>query len=144
MLPPVMLVMAILLMILVHAMVPLARAFDSPCTSTGFAVILMGILTIPWAVSRFRKAHTTIDPLGEASSLVTSGPYSISRNPMYLGMLLILAGLAISLGTVSTLFVLPLFIGAVTKCHIAREENNLERIFGDRYLMYRRSVRRWI
>jgi len=139
-----MLMMAILVMILVHATVPLARVIDSPYTYTGIVVILMGMLTIPWAASRFRETHTTIDPLGEASSLVTSGPYSISKNPMYLAMLLILAGLAISLGTVSTLFVLPLFKGAVTKCHIAREENNLERIFGDRYLMYRRAVRRWI
>lgn len=101
MLPTVMLLMAILLMILVHATVPLARVFDSLYTYAGFAVILMG-------------------------------------------MLLILAGSAINLGTVSSLFVLPLFIWAVTKWHIAREENSLERIFGGQYLMYKRSVRRWI
>ena len=80
----------------------------------------------------------------KASSLVTDGVFRISRNPMYLGLLLLLMGWALWLGTASPWLVLPLFVIVITVAQIAPEEQALYRLFGEQYLGYKRNVSRWI
>lgn len=93
------------------------------------------------AFVRFRQAQTTVNPMEpeKATSLVTDGVFRISRNPMYLGLLLLLTGWALWLGTASPWFVPPLFVIAISVAQIVPEE-----LFGERYRAYRQSVARWI
>ena len=80
----------------------------------------------------------------KASALVTSGVYRITRNPMYLGMLLVLAGWAVWLGNAAALIGLPLFVGVLNLLQIAPEERVLRGRFGDAFTRYAARVRRWI
>ncbi len=144
MLPPVLAFLSIVLMLLLHTIVPVVRVIQSPYTFTGIGLVLAGVLIILWSANYFRRVQTTIHPFGEVSFLATSGLYKISRNPMYLGMFFILVGVAISLGTLTSAFVLPLFVWSIAKRHINKEEQALERIFGNEYIRYKQEVPRWI
>ena len=83
-------------------------------------------------------------PFERSTALVTTGLYRITRNPMYLGMLLILAGVALLSGSASTLLPIPVFAWAIQRNFIIGEERFLEQIFGAQYLDYKRQVRRWL
>lgn len=96
------------------------------------------------AMMLFGRARTAIAPMQPTTALVTSGPYRISRNPMYLGMAVLYLALAISLGVIWALAFLPLVLLIVDPWVIAREEPYLEAKFGQQYLEYKRRVRRWI
>lgn len=87
---------------------------------------------------------TTIYPNGQASALVTDGPYRYSRNPMYLGMALLVLGFALALGSVGALLGVPVFMLAVQWLFILPEEQRLEGLFGEAYRSYCRRVRRWL
>ena len=98
------------------------------------------------ASTRFRRAQTTINPLKPhlASSLVVHGMYRVSRNPMYLGLTLVLTAWALCLGSLSPWIVVALFPVIITVLQIIPEERVLEKLFGEAYLDYRRKVARWI
>lgn len=96
------------------------------------------------AMLHFRRARTSMVPMRPTTALVTSGPYRFTRNPMYVGMAVLYAALALSLGVIWALVFLPLVIIAVDRLVIAREEPYLERKFGDQYREYKSSVRRWL
>ncbi|BDW81295.1 isoprenylcysteine carboxyl methyltransferase [Erythrobacter sp. Dej080120_24] len=98
------------------------------------------------SVAAFLKARTTVTPLApeKASSLVTGGFYRFTRNPMYLGMLLILTGIALLLASPINIAILGLFIAYITAFQIKPEEALLEAKFGEEYREYKQSVRRWL
>jgi protein-S-isoprenylcysteine O-methyltransferase Ste14 len=98
------------------------------------------------AVFAFRRAKTTVTPLApqKASSLVVGGLYRYTRNPMYLGMALILTGLAIWLGSPVNLAVLAAFVAYITRFQIRPEEALLEERFGEAFREYAARVRRWL
>ena len=96
------------------------------------------------AMLHFRRARTSMVPMRPTTALVTSGPYRFTRNPMYVGMAVLYAAVALSLGVIWALAVLPLVIIAVDRLVIAREEPYLERKFGDEYREYKSRVRRWL
>lgn len=110
------------------------------------AIAGSGLLIDLVSVFAFLLAKTTVNPLSpqNTNTLVVSGLYKISRNPMYLGMLLILTGWTIWLG--NPLGVLPvfLFVVSITYLQIKPEERALEEKFGDSYRDYKQRVRRWI
>jgi protein-S-isoprenylcysteine O-methyltransferase Ste14 len=97
-------------------------------------------------VAQFRKAQTTPNPqaLEKVSSLVTSGIYRYSRNPMYLGLVLILLGWAFYLSHFLAFMLLPVFILYMTRFQLQPEERMLARKFGKPYQAYLNKVRRWI
>ena len=105
----------------------------------GGAVAVLG-------VASFRRARTTVNPITPqaASSLVTTGIYRFSRNPMYLGMLLLLAGVAAFLANAAALIVLPLFVVYMNRFQIQPEERALSAIFGSDFTAYTQRVRRWM
>ncbi len=107
---------------------------------------LLGVVIIGWAMLSFLEAQTTVNPMkpSSASSLVTSGIYRHSRNPMYLGMLLILVGWALYLANILTFLVLPAFILYMNQFQIKPEERALTARFGREYLEYMSQVHRWI
>jgi protein-S-isoprenylcysteine O-methyltransferase Ste14 len=96
------------------------------------------------AMLHFRKARTSMIPMKPSTTLVTSGPYGLTRNPMYVGMAVLYVALALALGVIWALAVVPLVILAVDRLVIAREEPYLERKFGDQYREYKSRVRRWL
>ncbi len=105
----------------------------------GFKVSALGVL-------EFRRAKTTVNPTtpGSSSSLVTRGVYRHTRNPMYLGFLLILLGWATATANLLAFLFLPVFVLYMNKFQIAPEERALAGIFGDEFTRYCSQVRRWI
>jgi len=112
--------------------------------ATGLVIagITLGVL----AIKQLKREFTTLNPFrpNTTSSLVTSGIFKFTRNPMYLGMLFILIGFAIFLGKLSSFMVLPAFCLLLTEMQIKPEERILEEKFGDEYLDYKSRVRRWL
>ncbi|MBT8078363.1 MAG: isoprenylcysteine carboxylmethyltransferase family protein [Gammaproteobacteria bacterium] len=143
-LPPVYLLLGILLQVGFHYAMPLAVIVSRPYNWSGIALIVAGVLIIVFPAASFSKADTTIIPFRESSSLVVSGLYRYTRNPMYLGMLIILVGVALLTGSLSPFVVPLLFVLVINKMIISVEERMLEREFGEEYRDYRKSVRRWI
>lgn len=107
--------------------------------AVGGMLSLGGILT-------FRSARTTVNPLHpeRASTMVATGVYRLSRNPMYAGLLLALAGWAAHLSNPLALVFLPLFIACMNRFQILPEERALTAKFGEDYLAYMKAVRRWL
>jgi protein-S-isoprenylcysteine O-methyltransferase Ste14 len=107
------------------------------------AIVAGGVIAVSGAVS-FRFARTAIIPFHPASHLVRSGPYRFTRNPMYLGLAVFYAGLALLFDKGVPLLLLPVAIWAMQVLVIHREERYLADAFGDDYRLYQREVRRWI
>jgi protein-S-isoprenylcysteine O-methyltransferase Ste14 len=97
-------------------------------------------------IASFRKAKTTVDPRtpGKSSELVIVGIYNYTRNPMYLGLLGIMIGLAVLFGAVSSFLVIPIFVWFMNRLQIEPEEEALEELFGESYREYKLKVRRWL
>jgi protein-S-isoprenylcysteine O-methyltransferase Ste14 len=109
-------------------------------------LLIVGLLLMFAAVASFVAAKTTVNPLrpSRASSLVTTGIFRISRNPIYLGDLLVLAALAVWLGNaVSALLLVP-FVAYINRFQIIPEERALTKLFGQSYAAYCSKVRRWL
>jgi protein-S-isoprenylcysteine O-methyltransferase Ste14 len=96
------------------------------------------------AMRRFRRAGTSMVPMRPSTALVTSGAYRVTRNPMYVGMAALYLALALGLGVIWALPMLPVVLIAVDRLVIAREERYLEAKFGEDYLRYKDRVRRWL
>lgn len=92
----------------------------------------------------FRRAGTPMDPRETPTALVTGGPYRLSRNPAYLGMGLLYAGIAILAGTLWAFLTLIPTLVVMSRGVIAREERYLERKFGAEYLAFKARTRRWL
>jgi len=126
--PPVYLFLALALMWLLQRFVPVHQYIDTPVAYAGVIPVLFGIAMAAISAGMFVKAHTGL----------------ITRNPMYLGMFLMLFGVAFLLGSVSTLLPLLLFILVIRYNFVLGEERFLEAAFGQSYLEYKSEVRRWI
>ncbi len=144
--PPLYGLTFLLLMWVLHRHFPVVNLIDMPWNYVGPGLILLAIVMDVGALLLFRKADTTVNPLHpqRASYLVTDGIYRFTRNPMYLGLLVILTGWAVYLGSLSPFIVLPLFVWLMTRFQITAEERALVEKFGATYLEYKDRVRRWI
>ena len=120
--------------------------FPFPSTIIAWGLGISGILICALGVSEFQRAKTTVNPTKPqfTSSLVRTGIYRRTRNPMYLGFLLILLGLATAMANVLAFLLLPVFVIYMTQFQIKPEERALTSIFGDDYKAYCANVRRWI
>ena len=109
-------------------------------------LFLAGLGVVVAAVVSFRRAKTTLNPMrpAEASTLVNSGIYRWSRNPMYLGLLLWLLGWACVVGNLLAWAVVPLWVMYLGRFQIMPEERSLAVQFGADYAAYCRRVRRWL
>ena len=144
--PPIVALFFIVCMWLVSSIGP---QFDLPLLlgrALTIGITLVGVVIPIAGTIAFRKAQTTINPLKpeQASSLVTSGVFQITRNPMYLGMSLVLVAWAISLSSVLALCLVPGFMLYITRFQIQPEERALTAVFGEEFDAYRKSVRRWL
>lgn len=143
-LPPVLALVFLLLMFALNAWLPLARLIERPLSFLGFALDAAGIAIAVAGRLAFRRADTEINTFREPGQLVTAGVFRFSRNPMYLGMALLLFGTAIALGSLSPLLVAALFVVIADRWYIRVEEANMQAKFGDAYTAYRKRVRRWL
>ena len=107
---------------------------------------LIGIACFFFAIKLFKKHNTTISPLKpeKATSLIVSGIYMYSRNPMYLGMLFILISISIRFNIIGGIISISTFIIYITKFQIIPEEEQLKRIFGEKFLNYKKKTRMWL
>ena len=115
-------------------------------TILSYILYFAGLNVLILAVRLFKKQNTTVNPIkiGNASSLVTSGVFKFSRNPMYLGMVMILFGLALMFNLVGGIFFVLLFMIYITKFQIRPEEEVMERLFGEDFIKYKHKVRMWL
>lgn len=108
--------------------------------------VAAGVLVLLLAVRSFGKANTTVNPIEpeKAEQLVTTGLYRFTRNPMYLGMLLVLLGGALALQNIAAFGGPILFAVSITLLQIIPEERVLEQKFGSAFTAYRQQTRRWL
>jgi protein-S-isoprenylcysteine O-methyltransferase Ste14 len=145
--PPVLFVLGIVAGWLLDRAVPLpliGPAARSAGTRLGWLLVALGVALAVWALATFRTAGTAIRPNRPASTLVTHGPFRLSRNPMYVALSLLYLGVVLLLNSVWTLLLLPFVIALLHLTVIRQEERYLAATFGIGYDEYRRRVRRWL
>lgn len=142
--PPLLYVLPLLLAQLLQAVLPLPTLPASLRVGAAALLSLVGIIFCVWSVGLFRRFKTSLVPVKPSATLVLRGPYKLSRNPMYLGLLLLYLAAAFWLNSVWALLLAPLLIAAVQRMVIAKEERYLEQRFGEAYRQYKAQVRRWI
>lgn len=120
-------------------------AFPGHDVVAGTVAAAGGLIALS-GVAAFIRAGTTVNPMkpGSSSALVQSGIYSVTRNPMYLGVLLVLLGWAMYLANVLTLLFLPGFVWYMNRYQIEPEERALTSLFGPEFTAYAARVRRWL
>jgi len=143
-LPPVWLLLTIAAGYGFHKLMPLVQLFPEPWKYGGAVLIVLGTVMAATAANLFKRAHTPVIPFHPSTALVTTGWYRFSRNPMYLGMVLVACGVAIVQGSVGAWLPVPLFIAILQLRFIRGEERFLEGIFGEDYRRFKTRVRRWL
>jgi len=142
--PPI---LALFFIIVAFLLGGFAHIFPAPATllrNIGLILTFIGLLFGTSAVIELKKAGTTLDPHGSVSQLVSSGIYRISRNPIYLGYLMMVIGFPLYSGNYWGILTAPLFAGTMNRLVIEKEEAHLEGRFQKQYAVYRSRVRRWL
>ena len=147
--PPIVFLVAFLMGLWLEGAMYRLRLWDAepiprPLIAVGLAIVLAGAVFVGWGIVTFRRHQTAIIPFRAASTLVRSGPYRFTRNPMYLGMTLAHLGASVALNAMWPIILLPMALVVLFKLVIAKEERHLWEMFGNDYVEYRRQVRRWI
>lgn len=142
--PPIVVLLFIVLAYFLGRFVPLAFIPSMIWRNFGLLLTFIGFLLGIGALIEFRKARTTLDPHGSAKQVVTSGIYRFTRNPIYLGFLLMVIGLPLNSGLIWGIVMAPLYMIVMTHLIIEHEEAYLEKKFKDQYTSYKSRVRRWL
>lgn len=142
--PPIVALLFIVIAYFLGRFVPIPVVVPMVVRNIGFILTFIGFLLGIAAFLEFRKARTSLDPHGSAKQVVTSGIYRFTRNPIYLGFLLMVIGLPLNSGLIWGLLIAPLYVIVMTRLVIEHEEAYLERKFKDQYTGYRSRVRRWL
>ncbi len=142
--PPMWLVIGVIAIFTLDAYLPGPRFTSTASQLIGGAVMVVGLALLVVAGGLFKRAGTDLIPFRNVSALVTTGVYGLSRNPMYLGMALVLLGVAITVGAVSALAVAPVFMVIIEWRFIRPEEVMLRELFPADFPAYCDRVRRWI
>jgi protein-S-isoprenylcysteine O-methyltransferase Ste14 len=122
------------------APMPVLPAF--PATAALAAISGFAVMLRAWWL--FKQKDTAICPTAKATVLVRHDVYSLTRNPMYLGMILMLSGLALYAGTLPFYGVAAVYFIIINHVFCVYEEQRLEALFGEEFLAYRQEVRRWL
>lgn len=144
--PPLVALLCILLMWYVQGFYPLSWLMSAWVLPLSIALALAGIAIAAIGAAAFRRAHTTVNPLHpeQTSQLVTSGIFQYSRNPMYLGMALVLLAIALYMADFSAFLGVALFVRFIGRYQVEPEERMLLEKFGDEFAAYQDQVRRWL
>jgi protein-S-isoprenylcysteine O-methyltransferase Ste14 len=142
--PPVWLLLHAAAALALDRWLPLRTVIPSPWTHLALVPGLLGAALVLWCVVLFRLRRTPILPFTETTALVNAGPYRLSRNPIYLGLLLLLLGEVVLLGSLGPWLVLPSFWLILRQRFVLKEEALLRARFGATYEAFCHRVRRWI
>jgi protein-S-isoprenylcysteine O-methyltransferase Ste14 len=142
--PPPIYVLALLLGLLLDRRAHIPFLPRGVARVLGWPLVGGGMALAAWFIRTMRGADTTIRTDKSVSSLVQDGPFRYSRNPGYLALAMIYAGIAVRRNTLWAILLLPLVLYVIQREVIAREERYLERTFGEEYVNYKAQVRRWI
>lgn len=144
-LPPVWLAGFIALAWVQAQWLPLGLSLAHPVTGVlGGLLVGGGVVLMALAITELRRNRTTVIPHQTPQALVQSGIYKRSRNPIYLGDALILAGLILRFDAVLSLVLIPIFVWVIEQRFIIPEENRMRRVFRADFARYERKIRRWI
>ncbi len=143
-LSPVYFLAAIAIMASLHYLAPIGIILRPPITYLGVVLIAIGLGVVGWPAVAFGRVGTPIKPFEDSTHLVTGGMYRVSRNPMYLGMVVVLLGIAVLFGNISPFFSIPFFVWLIQTIFIRHEEVVLGKTFGAEYSEYKTRVRRWL
>ncbi|RMA43263.1 methyltransferase family protein [Rhodophyticola porphyridii] len=143
-LPPIWLAGFLFLAWFLARALPLVTAFGPVFRVAGGVMALAGLALIVWSAIWFARKKTTIEPHHDPQVLIVEGPYTYSRNPIYLGMLMILTGFVLWLGVLSPVLLPVLFVAVLTRRFIEPEEERLIGAFGLEARRYLQRTRRWL
>ena len=141
--PPFYFLLAIIAMIILNSLTPIGRWLYFPWRYIGILPIVAGFILSLRSGNLFRKLGTPPRPGLKANVLVTSGAYRFTRNPMYLGLVTMLVGVVILLGSFSPMIVIPVIIWILHSKFILKEEKWMQDWFGESYLEYKKKTPRW-
>jgi len=142
--PPLIFVAGLIVGFALEALLP---GVDLPALvewGVGPLLVVAGLALLLWFNTLFSRRGTAVEPWKPTTAIVTTGPYRFTRNPAYLGMALTYLGIALMSSAVWVLLPLPIVLAVIDRGVIVREERYLERKFGEEYLSYKRTERRWI
>ena len=143
--PPLLYVAVLVLGILLGAAYPVHFLPSAVAWTIGSLIVVAGLALGPfWGIRAMRRANTTVRPDRPATTLVTDGPFRYSRNPLYLALTLMYAGIAIIANSLWALLLLAPLVLFMSLFVIRREEAHLRRVFDGEYESYRARVRRWL
>lgn len=142
--PPLYFAFAVLSMVLLHRWLPIFDPIDPPLSRLGWVPIVLGIGLAIWAERLFSRADTGVRPFTLSTALVATGPYRFTRNPMYLGMMLVLLGGFFLAGSLGSFLVIPVFFWRIHSHFVLPEETHMTKHFGEEYEAFKRRTRRWL
>lgn len=142
--PPVCLLVAAVTMWLLDRFIPLFRLDLTFLAQAGTILMFGGIVFVGLAAAQMLKRRAAIHPHDEPTTLVTDKIFAVSRNPIYLGMLIALVGWALHLNSLAPFLIPPLFAWWITQHFIKPEEQRLKAAFGEPFESYTSKVRRWL
>ncbi|MCZ2128239.1 MAG: isoprenylcysteine carboxylmethyltransferase family protein [Anaerolineales bacterium] len=142
--PPVVALICLLLAVAIGQFAPFPNPFPAYLKFLGVGVILIGLALGFGAFDQFRKAQTTLDPHGSVKTIVSSGIFRFTRNPIYLGFFLMIVGFPLLVDSLWGVVVSPLFALTLNRLVIEKEETYLEQKFGEPYATYKSKTRRWL
>ena len=142
--PPTWMLIAIVAMLILNFLVPVAKIVPPLWNLIGLVFLGSGLILNLIADKAFHQIGTTVKPFQESSGLVTDGVFQISRNPMYLGMVMILMGIAMIMRSLSPFLITILFAILIDRTYIRAEEQMLAETFGTKWQAYKEKTRRWL
>ena len=142
--PPIYLLLTMVSMFILNLAFPLEQWVPDDFQIWGNLGVLIAFGWIYYCVRAFRKARTPLRPFLPVTAMITDGPFRYSRNPVYLGMFVLLTAWAVSLGSASPWLGVLFFIPFIHFGWVLPEEAQMEREVGAEYLEYKKRVRRWL
>ena len=127
-----------------HFIVPGPVLIAQRYSYSGYVLIALGTAVMLWAWGLFKRAKTPLPSNEKPGAFVVTGPYRFTRNPMYLGMVAILTGSAVTIATLPGFIATVVFFMIINYWIIPLEERSMEATFGEQYLEYKKQVRRWL
>jgi protein-S-isoprenylcysteine O-methyltransferase Ste14 len=141
--PPLLAAALLLVTLVLHFLLPEERSVGW-YQVIGLLIVVVGAGLSSFAAAIFQARDTTRKPWGEPTAFVVQPPYTWTRNPMYLGLVTVLIGLAVFFESIAMLLAPAVFFAVIDRLVIPREEEMMERLFGKDYLDFKDRVRRWI
>ena len=127
-----------------HYVIPVMTVVPGSYSDLGLVLMLVGLALMTWVSMLFRGVGTSLQSHGGSPVLVTSGPFRFTRNPMYLGKLIWVVGLAVLLGSLIVFLFPVLFFVFANLVIVPLEERRMEQMLGEQFIEYKRRVRRWL